>query len=63
MDKKAVLTVKDMAELLGISTSAVYTLVHRRRIPYRKFGKRVVFLREEVEEFFKSLPKEEPFRL
>lgn len=63
MAEKAVLTVKDMADLLGISTNAVYVLVHRKRIPYRKFGRRVVFLREEIEEFFKSLPKEEPFRL
>lgn len=60
--EKRLLTVRDVAQMLSTTEKAVYTLVQRRRIPYRKFGKRLVFLREDLEEFLRSLPKEEPFR-
>jgi len=50
------MTVAEAAELLGRTTLAVYRLVERRKIPFRKSGKRVVFLESELREFIDALP-------
>jgi excisionase family DNA binding protein len=46
-----VLSVKDMAALLGCSEQAVYKQVYRQTLPYRKLGWKVIFLRQEVEAY------------
>jgi excisionase family DNA binding protein len=51
-----VLSVKDMAALLGCSEQAVYRKVYRRTLPYRKLGRKVIFLRQEVEAYLNGLP-------
>jgi excisionase family DNA binding protein len=51
-----VLTVKEMAALLGCSEQAVYRRVYRQALPYRKMGRKVIFLRQEVEAFLHELP-------
>jgi excisionase family DNA binding protein len=51
-----VLSVKDMAVLLGCSEQAVYKQVYRQALPYRKMGRKVVFLRQEVEAYLHGLP-------
>jgi excisionase family DNA binding protein len=51
-----VLSVKDMAALLGCSEQAVYKQVYRQALPYRKFGRKVIFLRREVEAYLHELP-------
>jgi excisionase family DNA binding protein len=51
-----VLTVKDMAALLGCCEQAVYKQVYRQALPYRKMGRKVIFLRQEVEAYLNGLP-------
>ena len=42
-------TVDEVAELLGISRTTAYECVNRGEIPSRRFGRRVVVLRHELE--------------
>jgi excisionase family DNA binding protein len=51
-----VLSVRDMVALLGCSEKAVYRRVYRRALPYRKLGRKVIFLRQEVEAYLNGLP-------
>jgi excisionase family DNA binding protein len=51
-----VLTVKDMAALLGCSEQAVYKQVSRQALPHRRLGRKVIFLRLEVEAYLNGLP-------
>lgn len=46
---------KSAAEFLGSTVSAVRTEVARRRIPFRKKGRKLVFDTCELEEFMKRL--------
>ena len=50
------LTVAEAAELTSRTPKALRKMVERRQIPYRKHGKRVIFKRVELEEFFDRLP-------
>jgi excisionase family DNA binding protein len=45
------LTVDEAAELLRLATKSVYSLVSQRRIPYRKAGRRLLFLESELMEW------------
>ena len=50
-----ILTLSETAKLLGLSTSYLYKMTHRRLIPYYKpLGKKCYFDRNEVEEWVKS---------
>jgi len=42
-------TVTEVAVLLGISRSTAYECVRRGEIPSRRFGRRIVVLRHELE--------------
>lgn len=53
-DKRLALSVAEVAKALGRSTGAVYMLVHRDMIPYRKHGRRVVFIPEEIRAWLNS---------
>ena len=55
-DLTQVLYVDGAAALLQKTPKAVYADVARRRIPFKKLGGRVIFLRSELEEFIKNLP-------
>jgi excisionase family DNA binding protein len=44
------------AAYLGCTTTALYKLVARQAIPYRKKGKKLLFLRSELEQFLRELP-------
>ena len=51
--------VKDVASealALGITEKTLWSRVKRRRIPYHKDHGRVVFLHDEVLEFYRQLP-------
>jgi excisionase family DNA binding protein len=50
------LTTGEAARLLACSPSALYKLVARRKIPFRKQGKKIVFLRSELEQYLNQLP-------
>ncbi len=45
------LTVPEAAELLRLAPKSLYQLVSRRAIPYRKAGRRLLFLESELMEW------------
>ncbi len=53
-------TVKDLSERLGISATGVRNLIYARKLPARKWGGRLVVLREDLERFMRSLPPAVP---
>ncbi len=52
--KPNILCVQGAAEYLGLSTSTIYTKVSKREIPFRKRGKKLYFLEEELENFIRD---------
>lgn len=50
------LDVRGAAELLGVSQKVVRARVHRHLLPFRRFGGRVLFVRDELERFVDELP-------
>ena len=50
------LTVDEAASMLGRTTHAIYRLVERKRLPHRKYGRKVVFIESELATFIKDLP-------
>jgi excisionase family DNA binding protein len=55
MEKRLVYRVRDVAELFGMSEPAVWKMIYSGLLPARRWGARVVFLREELEEHLRSL--------
>lgn len=55
-DLTRVLYVDGAAEMLDTTPKALYQLVARRTIPFRKLGGRVIFLKDELEKFLINLP-------
>jgi excisionase family DNA binding protein len=53
METTRFLSVDDAAELLSISKRTIYGFVQQGRIPYRKAGRRVLFLESELLEWTK----------
>jgi excisionase family DNA binding protein len=53
---KEYLSTEECAELIGRSPGAVRNLVLRRRIPFRKPGGRLLFLRSELERWIDHSP-------
>lgn len=52
LSAKNVLTIEDVAVLMGVSTSYVYQLTHRKQIPfYKPNGKCIYFNKKEVEKW------------
>jgi excisionase family DNA binding protein len=45
------LTVAELAELLRVKPRTIYEMVSQKKIPYRKVGRRVVFLLAEILEW------------
>jgi excisionase family DNA binding protein len=45
------LTVEEVAELLRVSPRSVYDWVSQRQIPFRKAGRRTIFLLDEILEW------------
>ncbi len=48
--------VATLAKLLGTTEGKVRSAVGRGLLPYRRWGGRVVFLEDEVQEFLRKLP-------
>ncbi len=51
-----VLDVRTASELIGTTEKVVRARVARRLLPFRRSGGRIVFLREELLEFYRQLP-------
>ncbi len=47
------MSVKEVAEMLGVSTRSVYDWISQDKIPYRKAGDRTIFLVSEILEWTK----------
>jgi excisionase family DNA binding protein len=54
---RATLTVDETAAILGISRTTAYESMRRGEIPARRFGRRVVVLRHELERLLTSPPR------
>ena len=50
------LTVHEAAELLRLAPKSLYSLVSQRRIPFRKAGRRLLFLESELVEWTRPAP-------
>jgi excisionase family DNA binding protein len=55
MDRE-VMSTSAAAAFLDCTPTALYKLVSRRAIPYRKKGKKLLFLRSELTQFLRELP-------
>lgn len=55
-----ILTVKEVAKLLGLSEPAVRMKIRRGQLPARKMGQRIVFLQDELLIFIEGLPPVNP---
>ena len=53
---KLMIGTAEAARLLGLSRSALYQRVARGTVPGRMFGRRLVFVRDELERFVRRLP-------
>ena len=53
---KEFLTTTECGDLIGRSAPAIRNLVMRRKIPFRKPGGRLIFLRSEVEKWIEGSP-------
>ena len=51
----AVMDIRSAASFIGVTEKTVWARVARRMIPFRKFGGRVVFLRDELVQWLTSL--------
>ena len=48
------LSVSQLAEILGLKQITIYEWVHQRKIPFVKLGKRVLFRKQDIENFIES---------
>ena len=51
-----ILSVKQVAELLGCEQQAVYARVYRGALPAKRWGRKIVFIKKDLEEFLDALP-------
>jgi excisionase family DNA binding protein len=50
------LNTTELAKLIGRSEAAIRNLVMRRRIPYRRAGGRLTFVRAEIDKWIDQAP-------
>lgn len=55
-----ILSVEEVARLLGRTEHAVYVAAHKGQLPVRRWGRRLLFVRGEIEEFIAGLPRSGP---
>lgn len=53
---KIVLTVKEVAELLEVSTASVYTMVRENQIPHVRIRNAIRFHKETIETWLQGVP-------
>ena len=59
------LSIKNFAKEFCIQPSCIYAWLHYQRLPprlYRKLGRRIIFIRQEVENWFLEGAKLEPIK-
>ncbi len=50
------LNVVEAAHLVGMTPKAIRQRIARRTLPFRKLGGRIIFFKNELEEFMRDLP-------
>ena len=53
---KAYMNTDEVAMFLGRTPKAIRKLVERGQLPHRRLGRRIIFVRAELEEFIQALP-------
>ena len=56
MDKQIFRGARELAAYTGFSENAVHILVARGTLPVHRHGRLLIFLKNEIDEFFASLP-------
>jgi excisionase family DNA binding protein len=56
MSESRFLTVNEAAALLRLAPKSLYSLVSQRRVPFRKAGRRLLFLESELVEWTRPEP-------
>lgn len=51
---KPLVSIKEVSKLIGLSVPTLYSYVGKRKIPFHKIGKRVLFCVEEVDSWVKN---------
>jgi excisionase family DNA binding protein len=51
---KTTLTVKEIADYIGVSTDLVYKMVRLNEIPFMRFGRRYLFRQETIDHWMRS---------
>ena len=51
MEKPRFLTVEELAEMLRVEVRTVYSWVSQEKVPFRKAGRRTIFLIDEILEW------------
>lgn len=54
MEKKRFLSVRKLAEYLGIKHQTIYSWVSMKKIPYVKMGRRVMFDLRDIEKWIQD---------
>ena len=54
MKIKEYMDIKSLVEYIPLTISTVYTMVHKQKIPFNKIGKKLVFDREEIDDWIKN---------
>ncbi|MEK4283250.1 helix-turn-helix domain-containing protein [Ureibacillus sp. FSL K6-0165] len=49
--EKLTYSVNELAQLFGVGTTTIYTMVRSNEIPYKKIRGRIVFHRETIEKW------------
>lgn len=49
--EKVALSVDEVAELIGVSVTTIYTMVKQNEIPHKKVRGRILFHRETIEKW------------
>ena len=52
----AILDLRGAACLLGMTEKGLRRQVERGRVPYRRLGRKLIFVRSEIESWFQRLP-------
>jgi len=52
------LSLEEAAQYLGVSKSYMYKFTHTRKIPFHKFGRRVIFYTKELDDWVSNLSRQ-----
>jgi excisionase family DNA binding protein len=53
-DKVELLSIEEAAEYLNVTVAALYSMTSRRLVPFNKPGKRLYFLKNDLDQWVKS---------